>query len=284
MMKKTFILFSLLGLLLFAACTKDLMTYSGKEGVYFGVQWGPSHGDSTVWAYQQYTPIEFIKIPSASTTISLRVMVTGESKDYDRTFGIRVNLDSSSAVEGLDFDKLKDHYSIPAGRLFTDIPITLKRTAELQKTTKILGINLIASNDLSLSVPTWYPIKPHWSSSRNPIFDATYHRIELSDYPVKPQTWMGQENNGVESGFLGVFTAKKFNLICDLMNLEYEDFETTETMPTVRVGVINQVMRTYLERAHDAGRPILEEDGRLMWVLNVPWKSVVGEPYKPLNK
>lgn len=283
-MKQSTILISLLGFFLFSSCSKELMTYSGNEGVYFGVQWGPSHGDSTVWAYQQYTPIEFFKIPETSTTVSLRVMITGEAKDYDRTFGIKVNRDSSTAIEGINFVKLQDNYSIAAGKLYTDIPVTLLRTTELQKTTKVLGINLVPSTDLSLSIPTWYPIKPHWSSSRNPIFDATYHRIELSDFPIKPSTWLGQENNGVESGFLGVFTTKKFNLICELMDLEYEDFETSATMPTVRVGVINQVLRTYLEKAYDSGKPILEEDGRLMWVLNVPWKSVVGEPYKPVNK
>lgn len=264
------------------SCEKDLMTYTGKEGVYFGVQWGPSHGDSTVWAYQQYTPVEFIKLDDvATTTIKLRVMVTGEAKDYDRQFGVKVNADSSDAVEGVDFEKLQASYIVPAGHLYFDLPITLKRTVDLEKTTKVLGINLVATEDFSLSVPTWYPVKPHWATSGDPIFDATYHRIELSDFPIRPVTWLGLANNGVEAGMLGLFTAKKFRLICDLMDLVYEDFETTETMPTARIGVINQVMRAYLLKEYDAGRPVLEDDGRLMWVMNLPWTSIVGVPYQP---
>lgn len=282
-MKK--LLFRLLGLLVVlcaVACQKDLLTYAGKEGIYFGVQWGPAHGDSTVWAYQQYTPIEFVKMQHVmTTTITLRVMVTGEAKNYDRSFGLVVNADSSDMVEGVDFEKLQTSYQVPAGKSYVDVPLTFKRTPALQTSTKVLGVNLVPSADLDLSVPTWYPIKPHWSTSGNPIFDATYHRIELSDFPSRPDTWMGLANNGVEAGYLGLFTTKKFNLICDLMDLSYQDFESTETMPSIRVGVINQAMRTYLVKEHDAGRPVLEDDGRLMWVMSVPWTSVVGVPYKP---
>lgn len=282
-MKK--LLFKLLGLILVlssVACQKDLLTYGGKEGIYFGVQWGAEHGDSTVWAYQQYTAVEFVKMPDATTkTITLRVMVTGEPKDYERKFGLRVNVDSSDVIEGVDFEKLQSSYTVGVGKSYVDVPITLKRTAALQTMTKVLGINLVPSEALTLSIPTWYPIKPHWSTSGDPIFDATYHRVELSDFPIRPDTWMGVANNGVEGGSLGLFTTKKFNLICELMDLSYEDFDSSETMPTIRVGVINQVMRTYLIKEYDAGRPVLEEDGRLMWVMGVPWTSVVGVPYKP---
>ncbi|MDR2282123.1 MAG: DUF4843 domain-containing protein, partial [Sphingobacterium sp.] len=241
MKKLLFKLLALVVVLCSVACQKDLLTYAGKEGVYFGVQWGPAHGDSTVWAYQHYTAIEFVKMPDVNAkTITLRVMVTGEAKDYDRGFGVRVNVDSSDVVEGVDFEKLQDSYIVPAGKLYVDVPLTLKRTVALQTTTKVLGINLVPSEDLALSIPTWYPIKPHWSTSGDPIFDATYHRVELSDFPIRPDTWMGLANNGVEAGYLGLFTTKKFNLICELMDLSYEDFESTETMPSIRVGVINQ--------------------------------------------
>ncbi|WP_176141032.1 DUF4843 domain-containing protein [Sphingobacterium nematocida] len=266
---------------LFISCEKDLITYEGTEGIYFGVQWGPEHGDSTVWAYQHYTSVEFINILGDEQTVKLRVMATGRVKDYDREFSIKVNKDSTDAVVDVDFDKLESSYMIPAGSLFVDIPVTVKRTEALQSQTKTLGVNLVPNEHFTLAIPTWYPVSPHWATSGDRIFNATYHQVLISDFITRPAIWFGQANNGVEAGLLGVFTEKKFRLICAINNLVYNDFANATSMPTARVNVINQVMKTYLQTEYDAGRPVLEADGRLMWVMNVSWTSTVGVPYKP---
>lgn len=281
MRKLTFKIIVFVLSLFFFSCEKDLMTFEGTEGVYFAVQWGPDHGDSTVWAYQNHTPVEFIHIIGDEKLVKLRVMATGAPKDYDREFGLKLNVDSTNAVAGIDYESLESIYTIPAGKVYVDIPVVINRTTDIQDVKKIIGLNLLPSADFKLSVPTWYPVKPHWATSGNPVFDATYHRIEISDFLTRPTVWFGQANNGVEGGLLGAFTDKKFRLICELNDLVYEDFSNSTSMPIARVQVINQVMKTYLQNEYDAGRPVFENDGRLMWVMNVSWTSVEGVPYKP---
>lgn len=282
MRKIFFAVFSFFTLLLLISCEKDLITYKGKEGVYFAVQWGADHGDSTVWAYQHFTPVNFINLPGQQTLVKLRVMATGQAKDYDRSFGLKINLDSSNMEKDVDYEDIPSTVVLPAGHLYVDIPVTVKRTSALQNEMKYLGLNLLASKDFELSVPLWYPLPRHWATERHKIFDATFHKVEMTDFVTRPAGWWGLSNNGVEAGLFGFFTNKKYRLICDLNNLRYDDFaSTTTTMPSARANVVNQVVRTYLQNAFDAGSPILEDDGRLMWVSGVTWTSTIGVPYKP---
>ena len=44
-----------------SGCEKEIKDFDGEEGVYFYVQWGPDWFDTTYWAAQPYTKVEFIK-------------------------------------------------------------------------------------------------------------------------------------------------------------------------------------------------------------------------------
>lgn len=268
-------------ILFLSNCSKETMKYEGTDGVYFAVQWGPSYTDSTQWAFQSYTPVDFINMHGKTHTAKLRVMVTGNKKDHDRKFGVRINMDSTTAVANEDYLPLEQEYVIKAGQLYTDIPVELIRSQSIQTEKRILGINLISSEDFNLAIPTWYALTPYFTSTRYKTFDATYHQIELTDFITKPKIWYGASNNGVEAGLWGEFTTKKFLLICELNDLVYDDFASTATMHTIRREIINQVMKAYLQSMFDKKTPVLEDDGRLMWVMGVSWSSTIGKPYNP---
>jgi len=271
----------LLFLLLFTACEKELMKYEGSEGIYFGVQWGPAHLDSTQWPFQSFTTVNFINIQGDEAQVKLRVMATGKPKDYDRSFGLKINQDSTTGILGENFEAPAENFVIKAGEVYTDIPIKLLRSDNILEEIKTLGVNILPSKDFTIAIPTWYYLSPYYRSERQAIFDASFHKIEMNGAITKPAVWWGASNAGKEGGLWGEFTVKKYLLMCELLNLIYDDFQSAATMPNARRDVVNQVMRAYLQENYDNKTPILENDGRLMWVSGVSWSSTVGVPYNP---
>ena len=52
-------LFAIVVLLLTSCEQKEVMEYEGVDGIYFDVQWGPSHFDESRLARQHYTYVSF---------------------------------------------------------------------------------------------------------------------------------------------------------------------------------------------------------------------------------
>lgn len=275
-------LFILVLALPFTGCEKDIMDYEGVEGVYFAVQHGSSWGNERTWPYQPYSNVEFVKSSLNELTIQVKVMVTGPAKDYDRLLNVEINPDSTTAVEGIHFNALPNQFVIPAGALFVNIPVELKRAADLKKTMKMIGLRLIANDNFQLSFPDWDAIPAFSSGTIVKKFDASLHSIRINDFMVQPAVWIGSIQQGnMESGQWGAFSQKKIELMCQVMDLTYEDFSSTQTMPSILSGLVASTCARYLIARYEAGTPILEEDGRLMFIGNVPWTTYIGIPYIP---
>lgn len=268
-----------------SGCEKELKDYDGLEGVYFYVQRENEGYDSATWACQYYTPVEFLKIRGDEYDVKLRVMTTGRAKDYDRTFRIMVDKDSTTAVSGVDYEPFEERWIIPAGNYYTDVTVRIKRNEDIQKEEKQLGLRLLPTEDLQIGIPTWYWLSGmNWPDGGRLTHDATAHKILINDFIVKPDRWPSSslETEGTpESGRWGVFTEKKYRLICERLSLTYDDFATTATMPGARQIMIQEEMANYLQEMYDNKTPILEEDRRLMWFQGVTWSSVIGVPWIP---
>src|SRR5690606_20891043 len=182
--------------------------------------------------------------------------------------------------EGVDFKPLEPYYTIKAGEYFTMIPIVLYRTEEIRAEKKSLVLRLIPNEHFTIGIPEWRRLPNYWQSAIAPgDFDADLHKVEISDFVTRPSEWIGIENNGLEAGMWGVFTEKKYRLICEHFDLVYEDFTSPTTMPQARKANIREYMARFLQEQYDKGTPILEEDGRLMWFMGVSWSSRVGVPW-----
>lgn len=265
-----------------AGCKKDTTFYSGEEGIYFAVQWGPAYGDENVWAFQRNTPVEFVKLLDNTTdTLKLRVMITGSVKDYDRPFSVVANPDSTNAISGIHYEPLKPEYVIKAGSVDTRVEIVVKRTTDMKTELKGLGLKLVPGKHFTLALTEWRQITPYWAAEVKGNFNPSLHQIQISDFLTKPLRWIGLANNGVEAGSWGFFTEKKYNLICEKFELNYQDFATADTMPDARRSVIQEVMVRYLQDLYVKGTPVLEEDGRLMYFMGVSWTSKIGVPWQP---
>lgn len=265
------------------SCEKELINYKGIEGVYFAVQHGSANGTEKNWPYQPYSRVKFAAVQGQDTTISLKVLTTGPIYAYDRSFEVEVNPDSTTAEMGKHFSEIKRHMTIPANSSETYVEVKLHRTPDLKQAGKQIGLRLVPSEQLSLSFPQWDAL-PGYTQSTDPIiqeFDAGLHTILLDDLLPKPAVWSGSvAADLVENGNWGEYSEKKMLLMCEIMNLSYQDFSSTTTMPLIRVNLITREMSQYLQERFDAGTPVLEDDGRLMYIRGVSWTSKVGVPWQ----
>ncbi|MBO9634792.1 MAG: DUF4843 domain-containing protein [Chitinophagaceae bacterium] len=269
----------------FISCKKEMMGYEGMEGVYFGVRSGPSYAAPVSWPYRPYTDVEFVKQPQEIQEMEIRIAVniTGPMKDYDRPFKVIVNPDSTTAEAGVHYLPFGDSFIIPANSITGYIPITVKRTPDMLTTNKKLGLKLVPNEYFGLAFPEWKAIPGLGESSlgNDTAFDASLHTININDLMVQPAVWRGSIQAGNrEAGSWGAFTRKKMELMCSLFNLKYEDFASETTMTAVLVSLITAEMGRYLINQFNAGTPVLEDDGRLMFAGSVPWTSYIGVPYK----
>ena len=268
---------------LFSSCEKELMTYHGEEGIYFAVQHGSWNGTERSWPFQPYSNVSFASITSSDTTVRLKVKLTGRIYNYDRKFGVEINPDSTTAELNKHFLPLQREFVLAANQSEVYVPITLKRTDDLKVGKKKLGLRLLPSSDLTLSFPEWGAI-PGLDLSPTPVikhFDASLHTLYIDDLLPKPAVWSGSVTaSNVESGNWGEYSEKKMLLMCDLFNISYIDFSSQETMPMVKINLITREMALYLQRQYDLGNPVLESDGRLMFIKGVSWTSTIGVPWK----
>jgi len=146
----------------------------------------------------------------------------------------------------------------------------------------VLGLRLVKNENFELSFSNWDAI-PSFSASNSPVvtkFDASLHQIKINDFVVKPEVWIGSLQPGNrESGAWGVFSQKKIELMYQIMDLRYEDFANLQVMPGVRSSILTNLCAAYLIERYNAGDPVLEEDGRLMYIGAVPWTSYLGVPW-----
>jgi hypothetical protein len=266
------------------SCKKEMMGYEGMEGVYFAQQWGSP--TVSIWPYRPFSNVELVKQPGTVTeyTANIKVMFTGAVKDYDRYFKVEINPDSTTAVAGVHYAPLPESVLVPANAMVAYVPLVVKRSPDLQTASKKIGLRLVANEYFGVVFPKWKAIPNLASGTLTPAdtaFDNSLHTVIVSDFIIQPKVWAGSINatTNRDQGSWGGFTRKKIELMYKLFNLTYDSFASTETMPPILQSLITQEMARYLVAQFNAGTPVKEEDGRLMFVSGVPWVSTVGVPY-----
>ncbi|MDR0544230.1 MAG: DUF4843 domain-containing protein [Odoribacteraceae bacterium] len=268
--------------LVLSSCERELMGYEGEEGVYFAVQHGASYGSEWTWPYQPYSNVEFIRETGDTVTKQFKVMATGPVKDYDRVFRVAINLDSTTARQGVDYELPGEDFVISANSSVGYVSILLKRTPGLQDSVKKIGLRLVENSFFSLAFPEWDAVPGLNSGTIVAKFDASLHTINMNDFIVQPPVWTGSiQAGGREAGMWGAFSRKKLEMMCVRFSLTYNDFLNTTTMPTVLQGLIATTMSNDLIELYNQHTPVLEDDGRLMFFWECPWTSYIGVPWVP---
>ncbi len=250
-----------IGILFFlcTACERDLMSYEGKEAIYFAVQSGNSWGSENDWPYMPYTSAEFGRITEDTLMVRIKVMITGPQKDYPRPFQVVVNPDSTTAREGVDFRVLASEYILEANSSSAYVPVLLYRQPEMKTDTVVLGLKLVANDYFSLTFNEFNKMEKYQNGDVvYEQFDATMHKILITDVMAQPSQWANFE--------FGQFTSKKLILMCEEFGYTYEDFQNPAKITYLQQYIIAQQFSKILNEAYNNNDPILDEDGTLMWV------------------
>ena len=154
----TFIVaFCLIILASLSGCHKsDLTLYSSPASVYFAVS--DAQRDSMLYTFA-YTP------EKAVDTIYLPVMLEGTRADRPRSFVLKVDPDSTTAVAGKHYEALKPGYDIPAGQGIFRVPIVLYNTDTLLEQQSVhIKFYLEGSEDLGINMPDLCAVRLVFSS------------------------------------------------------------------------------------------------------------------------
>ncbi|MBB4801566.1 hypothetical protein HNP37_001627 [Flavobacterium nitrogenifigens] len=252
-MKKILILgITFLSLLGITSCEKEeIEAYSSTDNIYFSPSVYPLITNGTLI---DSTGFSFSLDPATikERVYLLPVRVQGKVSDVDRKIKLTVD-PASTAVAGTNFS-LPENIVMRAGRAVDTIPITVYRTADLKNKSLTLVLNLEENESFTTNMK---------SRVVNVLTGKTlsFINFELSftDQLTQPKGWV--------VGFFGTFSAKKFFLMCELMDLDPMMFNQQTggvglTVPDVQY--YQSFMKRYLADQKASGNTIYEDNGTEM--------------------
>lgn len=276
-MKKIRLLMILIPLLaMLVGCEQDLMDFKEENTIYFDVRRGNEWRDSSFWARHYYTQINFIDRVGDTAEVVLPVAISGQVTDYPRSFVVEVVRDSSSAIEGVDFD-FRREWTLPAGAAIGEVKLQVYRKDYLEDDFRTIVLRVKDNEHFSTRLNFDQDL-----SGRDKLLDEDkkynpdprFHTVELTLSVNKPEDWWGNDlpEYQLEAQIFGAFTSKKYLLILKVLN--YTEDEFCEIIKSKdRARVVAEVFAKYLTAQFEKGEPVLEKDGRLMWVESVEkWK------------
>lgn len=285
-MKKIFLIIAVIAIFLpFWGCDQEMISYEGKRGVYFSVRWGNLSFPGS-WPYYSYSYFNFAKVTEATSTATVKVMITDTYTDYPRPFRYSVDLEKSTAIPGVHYDAPSGEGIIPAGDVVGYATVVVHRTLDMENEEFSVVLQLEPNEYFDLAFTTFIQIKeynqPLQGYPREDTLDASRHTLILMDVMTKPDGWYGgfyQYGAFEEFNLFGAFTSKKCRLITELYGLTYEQMLDSTIFTYGYQGVLSKRFSAYLIEQYRNRTPILENDGRLMWAGDCPWKSYENVPW-----
>jgi hypothetical protein len=262
-MKKIFNLIICLGFVsgLFESCSHEqLELYSGCESGLFiqqvyrtDMDGNPSsYNDSVEWSFSTVDEnVEYLRTRFYVRTI-------GKIVDYDRPFILKVNLDESTAIEGLDFDISENEMVIPANENMKVVTVRLLRTEKLKKEKVQVVFTLEPNEYFEVPIET-YKNTLNWSDDAT-INSAISYKIIWGEIYTKPSYW-----NSFGNSYFGTFSVTKFMALNKCMGWKASDWSSAGTTGAKiaygRLDYAATEFQKYLQALADAGTPLTEEDG-----------------------
>lgn len=192
------------------------------NGIYFN-----NRGTGNMVINSTYTT--FVYVNENVLDIPVRIQTLGRPSTENRPIAIRVA--GGNAEEGKDYE-LKTPAEIPAGAVTLDYIVELKRTDALKEGNKELVLELQANDHFIL--PFDYQVQ-----SGNDTVPVNTFRILFTDrFTVEPEAW--------DINFGGVFSQQKFELMCDILDLDRASFNQANGISLSRWYYIATRMRAYV--------------------------------------
>ena len=220
-MKRT-VIYMLVVLLAAVACEERHPILFGElSGVYF------NNLNSTMSVVDSID-ITFVYESSDEVEVPVRLQLVGKVSDEDRDVDVVVS--SQNAVEGVDYILPPKAY-IPAGASYGDYVVTLKRTPALKVEKKSIEFEVRANENFALPVTDMIQISDTVTTLKYTIY--------FSDMFTKaPVAW--------DANLVGEFTQQKFELICDVLDINPDDFNDASKITLAKLLYISTEMTYYV--------------------------------------
>lgn len=191
-------------------------------GVYF-------YNLSPTMAVTDSTDITFVYESEDQVVVPIRIQMVGRAKDKNVEIGLEVR--SDNAVEGVDYI-LPEKAIMPAGASYVDYELTLKRTQALKTEKKSVYFELRENEHFTLPVSQIDQI--------NGAVSTLTYRVYFSDmFTSSPKAW--------DEKLIGTFSQHKFELICDVMDIDPDDFNDPTKITLAKLLYISAEMTTYVK-------------------------------------
>lgn len=264
-------------------CDKvELPYYDGMDAIFFDQQYigeaNESFGsmyDSTMYTHKIYTPVSFTETDATDTILSIKIETAGYVRDYLRPFGVYVVADSTTAIEGEEFELLDDSYAILPGNNSTHVHVKLNLTERMYTGQYQIQLALDGGEHFELPFGNVFGDMPkrYVGGTLDPVpesrnYDPSIHNIFVSCMLQQPTQWTVMPGHQY---YLGAFSVAKFAAILEVVSSRgwvAADFNDSKRMPMERLGIVNRMFASYLREKFDKGEYVLEDDGTLMWIKN----------------
>lgn len=190
-MKKYVLSISVLVLIMsfFYNCEKDNLIFDQKDGIYFVKE---NANDSIYYS--------FIGKLEETQVLQIPIRVMGDASDTDRTYKMEVDLENTTAQEGLHYEKLKDEYIFKAGNFSDNFEIVLSNQDPLLETeSRVITLNFLPSKDFDLGYT-----------------DKTSIKVYITNQLIKPNYW-----DNLLFRYFNVYSKVKHNIAINIMGHDF---------------------------------------------------------------
>lgn len=189
----------------------------------------------------------------------LSVFTTGGPQSIDRPYKIDFSK-NSTLKEGIDYELLTPKFVIRAGEVRDLLIFKLLRTPKMQTDTLFLDIELHSNENFHTEMVNQIVGTGLNKKKRN----FTTHHFTVDDIAGIPWFWDPKMNNMATMfmGYLGDFSAKKFQIMASRFNWDIDVVTAEKYMPPANLLVAwSASMQVYLNEMEAMGTPVYEVDG-----------------------
>jgi hypothetical protein len=195
-MNKRFTYWFIAALLIAAGCKKsELTSYTQPDMIYIYKEAFNIKKDSATSSFAIKSNTLIID------TVKVSVRIMGVATTTDRVVKLAPVAASSTAVQGTHYELLP--YVIKAGTYNADLPVVIKRTADMKTQEFRLVLELQQTADFNPGVPN-SPVAGNFAGA------SLQYLIKMNDFLTKPSNWDSQLTS-----YFGTFSQIKFKFIID---------------------------------------------------------------------
>lgn len=204
------------------SCENDpAFTFKGADRIYFAYpKVLNDRGEETEFEMDSIV-FSFVSLPDEITkdTVWVHVKRVGERSVMDKSYSVAVVADSSSAVEGEDFEPLKSSYIFHKGLGIDSLPVIVYRENLKSALSKNIFLKLQETDDLKIGFVEYSTIRLSVSAVRPRPVDWYYVSAFLGDYHyLKYEKWIELTGSEVISGVANSYKNYYATLVKDYFN------------------------------------------------------------------